>query len=246
MGSHFAGFVSSGVWTGRATTRGMSREKFKNENEDWAPIHTVDHNDDGSSSFNLDQKRKRRADKAELGANSWQAAAAKRNDKDSAKRQKYTDDGEVFVSNLPFEATEQSVEEVFAACGSILKVKILTWVTGKLSGKCNGRAFVKFDSKDSVPKAMEMNGHDMGGRPLEVVSNPHPSGEAPRPPPSHEEKIKVGAESAVAAGLEAAAELNARTKKEAKKAAKEAKLAAAAAEAEDPADDEADEGDLLD
>jgi hypothetical protein len=40
-----------------------------------------------------DAKRKRRADKAELGANSWKAAAAKRND--SSKRQKFTDDGEV-------------------------------------------------------------------------------------------------------------------------------------------------------
>ena len=34
------------------------------------------------------------------------------------------------------------------------QVKVLYWATGKLKGKCNGRAFVKFEQPSSVPKAM--------------------------------------------------------------------------------------------
>ncbi len=55
---------------------------------------------------------------------------------------------------MSFNAYENDIREIFDDCGNITNVKLLT----KPDGKPRGLAFVKFSSKNSFNKALELNG----------------------------------------------------------------------------------------
>lgn len=67
----------------------------------------------------------------------------------------------IFVGNLPFDTTAESLEEHFGACGNITKTQLATFED---SGKCKGYGWVEFE--DMTASRTAMRGwleHDAGG-----------------------------------------------------------------------------------
>lgn len=73
----------------------------------------------------------------------------------------------LFVGNLPYSATQESLAEFFAAAGTVESVNI---VTDKMSGRSRGFGFVEMSSEDEAKKAIdELNGKELDGRALIVA-----------------------------------------------------------------------------
>jgi RNA recognition motif-containing protein len=72
----------------------------------------------------------------------------------------------IYVGNLSYNATEESLREAFEAHGTVISATI---VKDKFSGKSRGFGFVEM-ADDSEAKAAinELNGKDLGGRSLTV------------------------------------------------------------------------------
>jgi RNA recognition motif-containing protein len=71
----------------------------------------------------------------------------------------------LYVGNLPFSATEETVRTAFAAHGTIDSIAL---VMDRTTGQPRGFGFVEM-SKDDASRAMQaLNGADFGGRPLKV------------------------------------------------------------------------------
>ncbi len=72
----------------------------------------------------------------------------------------------LYVGNLPFSATDQSVTEMFSAAGTVTSAKI---ITDRDSGRSKGFGFVEMSSNEEAQTAIsKFNGQDNGGRPMTV------------------------------------------------------------------------------
>ena len=72
----------------------------------------------------------------------------------------------IFVGNLSFEASEESVRALFATYGTVDRVNI---VTDRDSGQPRGFGFVEMANDAEGNKAIAaLNGTDLGGRTLNV------------------------------------------------------------------------------
>jgi hypothetical protein len=71
----------------------------------------------------------------------------------------------LYVGNLPFSATEDSVRQLFAAHGNVEKVAL---VNDRDTGQPRGFGFVEMSSADAQSAMQALNGKDFGGRPLKV------------------------------------------------------------------------------
>lgn len=72
----------------------------------------------------------------------------------------------LYVGNLPFSATEQSLADTFAAFGSVESAKI---ITDRDSGRSKGFGFVEMSSDSEAQEAIsKLNGSDYGGRQMTV------------------------------------------------------------------------------
>jgi RNA recognition motif-containing protein len=72
----------------------------------------------------------------------------------------------IYVGNLPHEATEDEVRQAFAAFGQVTEVRL---IVDKFSGESKGFGFVEMPSKDEAQKAIEqMNAKEFMGRVLSV------------------------------------------------------------------------------
>jgi len=71
----------------------------------------------------------------------------------------------LYVGNLPFSATEESVRALFATHGS---VESLSLVSDRDTGRPRGFGFVEMSSSDASRAAEALNGKDFGGRELRV------------------------------------------------------------------------------
>lgn len=72
----------------------------------------------------------------------------------------------IYVGNLPREATEDELRDVFAAHGQVASVTILK---DKFSGESRGFGFVEMPAKAEAQAAITgLNGHEMKGRTLTV------------------------------------------------------------------------------
>src|SRR4051812_1828305 len=72
----------------------------------------------------------------------------------------------LYVGNLPFSATEQTVEGVFKQCGTVDSVKL---ITDRMTGRSKGFAFVEMSNDTEADSAIEkFNGKDFEGRPMTV------------------------------------------------------------------------------
>jgi RNA recognition motif-containing protein len=71
----------------------------------------------------------------------------------------------LYVGNLPFSATEDSVRTAFAAHGTI---ESLALVMDRETGQPRGFGFIEMSSGDASRAMQALNGADFGGRPLKV------------------------------------------------------------------------------
>lgn len=71
----------------------------------------------------------------------------------------------IYVGNLPFSATEESVRELFAQYGAVDSVAL---INDRDTGRPRGFGFVEMARSDAARAIQSLNGQDMGGRPLKV------------------------------------------------------------------------------
>ena len=73
---------------------------------------------------------------------------------------------ELFVGNLPYSATQESLTDHFSVAGKVESVKI---ITDAQTGLSRGFGFVKMESEEAAAKAIEvLNEKDFSGRTLKV------------------------------------------------------------------------------
>lgn len=72
----------------------------------------------------------------------------------------------LYVGNLPFTATDQTLQETFSQCGTVESAKV---ITDRDSGRSKGFGFVEMSSDQEAADAIaKFNGADFNGRPLTV------------------------------------------------------------------------------
>ena len=71
----------------------------------------------------------------------------------------------IYVGNLPFSATENEVREMFAAHGTVESVSL---ITDRDTGRPRGFGFVEMARADAQRAIQNLNGKELGGRPLRV------------------------------------------------------------------------------
>lgn len=71
----------------------------------------------------------------------------------------------IYVGNLPFSADEDAVRTLFSQHGTVDSVAL---IMDRDTGRFRGFGFVEMPKSDSVRAIQNLNGYDMGGRPLKV------------------------------------------------------------------------------
>jgi RNA recognition motif-containing protein len=83
----------------------------------------------------------------------------------------------IYVGNLPFDATEESVRDLFSSYGTVETVKL---ITDRETGRFRGFGFVEM--ADGAREAMAaLNEKDFGGRALTVTPAKPRQERSPRP-----------------------------------------------------------------
>lgn len=71
----------------------------------------------------------------------------------------------IFVGNLDFGATEDSIRQLFESQGAVESVKLMT---DRDTGRSRGFAFVEMADQDAEKAIKSLNGTNFGGRALNV------------------------------------------------------------------------------
>jgi RNA recognition motif-containing protein len=71
----------------------------------------------------------------------------------------------LYVGNLPFSATDDSVRALFAKHGTVERVSL---ITDRETGRPRGFAFVDMSNSDASRAMQALNGTDFDGRALKV------------------------------------------------------------------------------
>ena len=72
----------------------------------------------------------------------------------------------IYVGGLPYRATEQDLEDLFAQAGAVKEAVV---VVDRYTGQAKGFGFIEMDSDDEADAAIQMfNNYEMGGRRLTV------------------------------------------------------------------------------
>ncbi|XP_018023671.1 cleavage stimulation factor subunit 2 tau variant isoform X2 [Hyalella azteca] len=72
----------------------------------------------------------------------------------------------VFVGNIPYEATEEKLKDIFNQVGPVVSFKLMH---DRESGKPRGYGFCEYKDQETALSAMRnLNGFEIGGRPLRV------------------------------------------------------------------------------
>jgi len=71
----------------------------------------------------------------------------------------------IYVGNLPWSATESELTELFSSIGPVQSVSV---ITDRETGRSRGFGFVEMDDSDAEKAISQLNGRDLGGRPLRV------------------------------------------------------------------------------
>lgn len=73
----------------------------------------------------------------------------------------------LYVGNLPFSATDDSLQEIFAQAGSVQSAKI---ITDRDTGRSKGFGFVEMSTDQEAADAIQkFNGAEYGGRNMTVA-----------------------------------------------------------------------------
>ena len=82
----------------------------------------------------------------------------------------------LYVGNLPFSTTNESLQKMFSEVGAVASSQV---ITDKFSGRSKGFGFVEMQDASSATAAIsKFNGTDLDGRPL-TVSEAKPREERP-------------------------------------------------------------------
>ncbi|HUU98983.1 MAG TPA: RNA-binding protein [Phycisphaerae bacterium] len=72
----------------------------------------------------------------------------------------------IYVGNLPYDATEEQLRELFGAHGSVERVNL---ITDRMTGQSRGFGFVEMVDQEAAEAAIEaINGTELNGRTLNV------------------------------------------------------------------------------
>ena len=72
----------------------------------------------------------------------------------------------IYVGNIPYNASEEDLGNLFAEYGTVTSVKI---IINKHTGRSKGFGFVEMANETEGDKAVEsLDGHDLSGRNLRV------------------------------------------------------------------------------
>ena len=71
----------------------------------------------------------------------------------------------IYVGNMPFEVTEEEIQELFAQHGEVRKVKL---IIDRETGKPRGFGFVEMERAEGEAAIAALNGHQLGDRALRV------------------------------------------------------------------------------
>lgn len=71
----------------------------------------------------------------------------------------------IYVGNLPFSAGENDIRSLFSQHGTVESVNV---ITDRDTGRPRGFAFVEMSRSDASRAIQNLNGREMGGRPLRV------------------------------------------------------------------------------
>jgi RNA recognition motif-containing protein len=71
----------------------------------------------------------------------------------------------IYVGNLPFSTTDEELRALFSQHGTVESVSV---PTDRETGRPRGFAFVEMNQADAARAIQNLNGKDMGGRPLRV------------------------------------------------------------------------------
>jgi len=71
----------------------------------------------------------------------------------------------IYIGNLPYNVTEQDVEDTFAQFGTIEDVVL---IKDRATGRPKGFGFITFGSDKEAQEALKMDGQDFHGRPVKV------------------------------------------------------------------------------
>jgi len=82
----------------------------------------------------------------------------------------------LYVGNLPWSATAESLKDDFSKAGTVISTSI---ITDKMTGKSRGFGFVEMEDADAEKAIAMFHGQDMGGRAL-TVNEARPMAERPQ------------------------------------------------------------------
>lgn len=87
----------------------------------------------------------------------------------------------LYVGNLPFSADQESIQDLFAAYGSVHSVKLMT---DRETGRPRGFGFVEMEDEGARAAMSALNGNPFQGRALRVNEAEQRPPRAPRAPRS--------------------------------------------------------------
>ncbi len=71
----------------------------------------------------------------------------------------------IYVGNLPWSATDESLSEMFGEFGEVHSAAV---ITDRETGRSRGFGFIEMDDTDADKAISAVDGRDMDGRPLRV------------------------------------------------------------------------------
>lgn len=83
----------------------------------------------------------------------------------------------IYVGNLPYTTSDDDLHSMFAAFGNVTSANV---IQDKFTGRSKGFGFVEMSDNGEAQSAIaDLNGKDMGGRPL-TVNEARPREDRPR------------------------------------------------------------------
>jgi RNA recognition motif-containing protein len=71
----------------------------------------------------------------------------------------------IYVGNLPWSTNDQELSDMFSPMGEVQSAAV---ITDRETGRSRGFGFVEMPDSDAQKAIAELNGKDVGGRPLRV------------------------------------------------------------------------------
>lgn len=71
----------------------------------------------------------------------------------------------IYIGNLNFKTTEDSINQYFSQYGLIKEIKL---ITDRMTGRSKGFAFITFEQEESAKKATSADGSQLDGRQIKV------------------------------------------------------------------------------